>query len=74
MDRQLKTILEAFLKLMRVLNDEVTRLSDTSQFDDHPQCLQLVEEIRSGCADIFKTMNLVERRIYAQGLVPPEGE
>lgn len=71
MDRQLQGILEAYLKMSRALNDELLRLNKSDQFSQHPECLQLVENMRGCYMEGLQTLRSIERRILASGLMPP---
>ena len=74
MNRQLREILEAYLKMSRALNDELLRLSKTDQFSNHPECLQLIENLRGSYMEGMQILRAVEHRIVASGLIPPPGE
>ena len=50
MDTKLLEILEAILRNVDALNNELMRLYRTEQFEPHPECYELISHIRSSCS------------------------
>jgi hypothetical protein len=74
MDLKLKNVLEAVLKLLQALGAHMRYLLENNQLTDDPHSRQLIDDVRDNCMNILNTMNTIERRIQARGLLPPEGE
>ncbi len=74
MHYQLRSVLEAMLKMSGALNGEMLRLCRTDQFTDTPDCLQLIEELRGSYMEGLQNLRTIERRIMANGLRPPPEE
>jgi hypothetical protein len=72
MDAKLRTILEAMLKMSIALNGELVRLTRTDQFSENPECVQLIENLRSNYTESLQNLYTLERRIHASGLTPPK--
>ncbi len=63
MNQKLTEILEALLANIKVLNDEVERLSRSGQFSHNAQSLQLIECIRGTCTTSLQNIRTVEQMI-----------
>jgi len=74
-DKKMKAVLEAFLRMLSAMNQEVGTMSRAGSFSDVEECTMLVDEIRLICLDGLKTLEALENKLMAAGLKePPEGK
>lgn len=71
MDRKMKNVLQAFLRMLEALNQELGTMSRSSSFSDHEECIMLVDEIRLTCNDSLKNLHVLEQKLIASPLAPP---
>lgn len=71
MNSDIRGVLEAFLKMSNALSSELMRLSKNDQFNDTPECIQLIESLRGSYMEGLQNLRTIEHRIMARGLIPP---
>ena len=72
MDKRLREILELLAQNIRVLDEELHRLTRTDQFTATDQCLPLIDTVRDSCISALQNVQTLERRIQRSSFIIPE--